>query len=329
VSQALGTLALALLATLGFALATSLALALMWPLAARAIRRGHPARRAQWLFGIAAAPVLLPLGLLALCLLPGVVSALGLHADHCLDHAEHAHLCFAHPALALTAPLAWLLSGAALGLLAAIGLGAARLARAQRRLEPLRSAGRAALAADTHLVASTRPFSLALGLWRPQVLVSTALAERLAPQQLDVVLEHERAHARRRDSLRRLVAGVLSLPHWPRLRRALRDELGLACEQACDEAAAQRCGDRLRVAETLLAVERFASQLPQPAHPGLASIAGSALDARVRSLLEPEPAQPARIVWRAALLALPVAWLLVDPLHHATEHLLSLLLRAL
>ena len=46
------------------------------------------------------------------------------------------------------------------------------------------------------------------GLFRPLVLVSTGLRERLRPDVLAVVLAHERAHARRRDPLR-LVAAAL------------------------------------------------------------------------------------------------------------------------
>lgn len=110
----LATLALGLVTLLAFALATSLAVALAWPALRAWLRRADPRSRARRALGLALAPTLLPLLLLALCLAPGVASWLGLHEDHCLHHAGHAHLCFAHPSLALHAPLAALLCVAAL-----------------------------------------------------------------------------------------------------------------------------------------------------------------------------------------------------------------------
>lgn len=176
-------------------------------------------------------------------------------------------------------------------------------------------------------ISSRRPFSLTSGFWRPEIWVSTGLSEALAPAQLEVVVAHERAHARRRDSLRRLLAAVGSLPHLPPIRRALRDELALASEQACDEAAGREVGDRLAVAEAILAVERLLARAPQ--HPALSAFGGSAVEARLESLLAAEAAPPGGGGWFAAGVALFALALLALPLHHATEHALGLLLRLL
>ena len=121
-----------------------------------------------------------------------------------------------------------------------------------------------------------------------------------------------------------------SLAHWPSLRRALQAELVLASEQTCDEAAARQVGDRLAVAETILAVERLLARARIPEHVALASFGGSAVEARVRSLLASAPPEPVRgSLWWLAPTALAAAVVLVDPLHHVTEHVLGLLLRAL
>jgi len=242
--------------------------------------------RARAAFAFASAPVAVPLLLLALCLAPGIASSLGLHEDHCLHHAGHAHLCLTHPTLALSAPLALVLAIACAALVAGVARGARRLARSQRELAALPLHACDDLAPGVHRVASARAFSVTSGLLRPQIWLSTALADALPARQLDAVLAHERAHAQRRDALRRLVAGVASWAHGPRLRRALRAELALA------------------------------------------SFAGSAVEARVRSLLEGAPPEPARGLFWLAPAALAAAIVLTPLLHHATEHVLGLLLRA-
>jgi Zn-dependent protease with chaperone function len=327
-SDMLATLALAILCVLGFAVLTALLSAALWPLCRRLLRRRHPIVRARAAFAFAVAPVAVPLLLLALCLAPGIASWLGLQEDHCLHHAGHAHLCLAHPTLALSAPLALVLAVACAGLVAGVARGARRLARSQRELAALPLHACDDFAPGVHRVASARAFSVTSGLLRPQIWLSTALAEALPARQLDAVLAHERAHARRRDALRRLVAGVASWAHWPRLRRALRAALALASEQACDEAAARSLVDRLAVAEAILAAERLLAGVRSPEHLALASFAGSAVEARVRSLLDGAPPEPMRGLFWLAPAALAAAIVLTPLLHHATEHVLGRLLRA-
>ncbi|HXK24642.1 MAG TPA: M56 family metallopeptidase [Myxococcota bacterium] len=326
-SAELGTLALSLVALLGFGVSTSLGSALAWPALRHALRRSHPERSARCLFAFATAATWLPLLLLCLCLAPGFLALIGVSQDHCLRQADRAHLCFAHPRLALTLPLGIVLSAAIAVLVAGSVRGARRLARWQRELTGLRLVGGEPLAAGARRIESLRPFSVTLGLWRPEVWVSSALVAALPSAQLAIVLEHERAHVRRRDSLRRLVAAVLSLPQLPAVRRRVLAELALACEQACDEAAA-RLGDRLAVAETVLAVERLIAQATP--HPSLVGFGEGGVAERVRSLLEPAPAEPASPLhwWLGTALAIG-AVCLAHPLHHLTERWLGWLLSVL
>ena len=272
----------------------------------------------------------MPLALVGLCLLPGIASSLGLAPDHCPLHHEHPHLCFAHATLALTTPLAVTLALCA-GALAVAGLrGAGRLTRAQRELSSQPHEPAPALGPEVRLVRCARPFALTVGLWRPRIRVSSGLLEALSPRQLAAVLEHERCHLRRRDALRRLLAAIASLPHLPPLRRALRAELALASEQVCDEAAGRRLGDRLLVAETILRLERVLARARGPRDALLAAFDGSVVAARVQGLAAPDRAEPrpGRRWWLAPT-ALTLAIAGVEPLHHATEHVLGLLLRLL
>ena len=249
----LATLALAALVWMLAAAATSVGVALVWEALRRPLQRMHPATRARTALLAAIAPSALPTLLVLLCLAPGIAGLAGWPGEHCARHQDHAHLCVVHPTAALTPPLAALLSLAAGLLFGTLGRAGAQVVRTHRHLAALRLAARRPGAPNLFVVESERVFSITTGIVRPRIWMSTALTESLQRNQLDVVAAHERAHARRRDPLRALAAGALSYPLWPSLRRKILAELAVASEQACDEEASGRVGDRLRVAETLLA----------------------------------------------------------------------------
>jgi Zn-dependent protease with chaperone function len=180
---------------------------------------------------------------------------------------------------------------------------------------------------EAELLAADVPLALTVGAFRPRVVVSEGLVRALAPDALAAVLAHERAHVRRRDALRAWLAGALSRLHLPRIRRELLAALALASERACDEAAAEATGDRLLVAEAILAVERLAPRAPAAAL--AASFGASAVPARVEGLLgDLAPPSEPRLVRLYAAAAVASAIPLTEPLHHGVEHLLRLLLLA-
>jgi Zn-dependent protease with chaperone function len=319
---------LAATAAVLFGTAAALASSLAYP----AVRARHaalaPAARARRLLAWSASPWLAAAVLVALCFLPSVWSALGIAADHCPVHDDgHVHLCFAHaPSDPASAP-EWMLLGLAA---AGVGLAAARVMAAQlatwRAVAALlRSAGPAA--GPGGLIPSSVPLSVTAGLLRPLVLVSTGLRRELAPGLLDAVLEHERAHARRRDPLRLLAAALLSAAHLPRTRQFLLADLALACEQAADEEAARHLGDRVRVAEAIVAVERLLGARPSRLGAAM-GMGGSSAVARVEALLgDPLAEQPAARPWPAWAAIAAGAVLLASAVHHVTETLLGLLAR--
>jgi hypothetical protein len=330
VTRWLGFLELATLAALGFGALAVCACAALWPLLRPRLRRWHPQRAARVALLMASAPAWAPALGLALCLAPGVLGGVGLGEDHCPHHGGHAHLCLHHPAVAQGGAAAALLGTAAIGSGLALLRGAGRLARARRSLAVLHQHASARLAGDARLLASAAPVSLSVGVLRPRVVVSQGLVDALPPAGLACVLAHERAHVRRRDALRALLASALSWPHPPRVRRALLDELRLASERACDEAAAAQAGDRLLVAETILAVEKLARRRAAGEAALACAFGESDVATRVEALLgDPVPVPRRSLAWAvaAALAALGLA--AADPLHHATEHLLRTLLALL
>lgn len=65
-----------------------------------------------------------------------------------------------------------------------------------------------------HRVQSENAYAICVGLWRPQVYVSTQLEQLLTPTELWAVLRHELSHALYRDPFHRFVLGAL-FPFMP------------------------------------------------------------------------------------------------------------------
>lgn len=323
---------LAVLALLWLVVAglTSCATALLWPALERASRSAAPALRARRALAAAVAPLVLPSAIVLLCALPGLAGAISGAGDHCAAHADHPHFCPVHASLALT-PLLAISLAAFLALVGGLGLRCIaplrRLAREGRWLARRQSGD---LARDAHLVGDAPPLALTVGLLAPEIWISRTLFEALSPDEREVVLAHERAHVHRRDPARLLGAAIASALQLPKSRRSILRTLRLACEQACDARAARVVGDPLRVASTLLRVERL---MQRPAGPlGSAALLDTDLRARVEALLSPAPAAPRAVPRsRTARLGLALASLLLlaSPVHHLAEHVLELLLRSL
>jgi len=270
----------------------------------RALARRAPAARARLLLAAALAPAFAG-GLLTLALAADI--ALFASPLHCAERFAAASPRL--PALALLA--AWL-GWTAFGALRAAGL-ALRAQLARRRLVALSAADgrgfRRLPSGDAH--------AFVLGFLRPEIFVSAGLAARADARSLETVLAHERAHVRRREPLRRLVAALALALHLPGVAGPLGRALRAAEEASADAEAARRLGDRARVAEALV---RFARLRAAP--PLAIGFHGDALEERVREVLAPArpgegPRAPALLLASAA--ALGLALLGAPLLHRAVE----------
>jgi beta-lactamase regulating signal transducer with metallopeptidase domain len=183
-----------------------------------------------------------------------------------------------------------------LGILAGLSL-----LRTGRRIVRIRTTLRALVATARHdavlgadVVESPYPFSFATAVSGGRVVVSSALCSGKSPETLAIVLRHERAHLTQRHPQLRLMAALLSVTHLPAVRRALMDDLALACEEVCDELSVGDDHDRPFVAETLLGVARRYRGRPLPSALPMMAFHGSHLQDRVESLLATYPAFPHR-----------------------------------
>ena len=303
---------------------TSTLLSVGWRWLGQRIPAGHPFEREWALTGLATAPVTLATWIILCLIAPGALAVAFFGLDHCEQHSAHVHLCLLHP----SAPLNSLTVGALLlcGVAAALaGRSTLRLIRATQPLRALRSLESSTLSRETALIKSDRPFALTYGLAAPRALISTALLDALSPAQRKTVFAHESVHMRRRDPLRHLIAQMSSVLVWPSVRAEILGELLLSTEQVCDEKTADLIGDRLQVADTILAVERLLG-----GHPGAPQLAlgidGGSLTARVSNLLDGKPHRRWRVGW--VLAAVLGVWIAAAPaLHHEAEHALDIVLR--
>jgi hypothetical protein len=184
---------------------------------------------------------------------------------------------------------------ASLGILAGLSLlrTGRRIVRIRTTLRALVATARRDAVLGADVVESPYPFSFATAVSGGRVVVSSALCSG-TPETLAIVLRHERAHLTQRHPQLRLIAALLSVVHLPAVRRALMDDLALACEEVCDELSVGGDHDRASVAEALLGVARCYRGRPLPSALPMMAFHGSHLQDRVESLLATYPAFPPR-----------------------------------
>ncbi len=156
-----------------------------------------------------------------------------------------------------------------------------------------------------YLLDTPIPFAAQIGFWQSQLVVSQGLLQ-LAPEQIEVVLTHEQAHAHYRDTFWFFWLGWLrQLTLWLPNTERLWQELLLLREMRADHWATQT-GDALLLAETLLQMAQSPLMELDSACAVLSeSNALSRLEERIDALLT-ETAPP------AIPLTLPWVWLLLS-----------------
>lgn len=102
-----------------------------------------------------------------------------------------------------------------------------------------------------------------VGFFRPVLLLPTGIVERLAPNQLQVVLAHELCHVRRRDNLTAAVHMIVEAVFWFHplvwwVSARLMEER----ERACDEAVLESGSEPQLYAESILKTCEFCVESP-------------------------------------------------------------------
>jgi Zn-dependent protease with chaperone function len=299
------TAATAMLAFASLWLGLGALISLVYPLWRDASKKIHPQQRANILLAWLRIPLGIATLLTALLYWPPVALIEShCHGDSCAQHSPRG-------------PLA-LLPGIVLGLLVLGRLGSSYW----RQIKPAERLRRelASFAIDRDgfkEITSDKPAAFTLGWRSPTIYLSSGLLQHLGNEALQCILQHELCHQQRHDNLRLLLIGLACAP-LPRawVRTLLRDH-SLACEQACDLAAAKN-SSKEQVAETLLQVSRLQTASPAAS----CAFADSFTSQRVMALLDDTPPslpQPALLL--STVLIASCSLLLINPLHVLLEHL--------
>jgi Zn-dependent protease with chaperone function len=324
----LAAIQLILLAGVAFALLAGSLASCCAPVLLARTADWSPQSRHRALLLASVAPLLVATFSVGAVLAPSFLALLWPEYDHCLQHGDHhVHLCLTHLPRHLGNAASWLvLSLATAWASLRAGAALAELFRAWRCYCRLRLHGQSDTALGANVLPTGAPLCILAGVFRPILFLSRGLLAAIAPEQLVVILHHERAHASRRDILLRLVARVGSVFMWPSVRASLLAALELAAEQSCDEVAAARVGDRLQVAEAILRVERLLQQSTPALSPLAVAFGGDTVPQRVAALLEAPRRSGSFVLLSIAFACLLCGVLSISvPLHHLTESLLEAL----
>jgi Zn-dependent protease with chaperone function len=131
-------------------------------------------------------------------------------------------------------------------------------------------------------ISQALPAMTAAGIVRPRVLVSGAVERVLTTGELQTALNHEVAHLRRRDNLKKLLLRFVAFPGMSGLEIAWLE----ATEMAADDAAVSNEGEALDLAAALIKLSRLGpAGPPVDLTAALVQSSASLMNARVERLV--------------------------------------------
>jgi Zn-dependent protease with chaperone function len=131
-------------------------------------------------------------------------------------------------------------------------------------------------------ISQALPAMTAAGIVRPRVLVSGAVERVLTTGELQTALNHEVAHLRRRDNLKKLLLRFVAFPGMNGLEIAWLE----ATEMAADDAAVSNEGEALDLAAALIKLSRLGpAGPPLDLTAALVQSSASLMNARVERLV--------------------------------------------
>jgi Zn-dependent protease with chaperone function len=157
-------------------------------------------------------------------------------------------------------PLVLGICGAGLGIFGIVNAGIA-LRKASRTVSTWTSAAQAIVSfapVPVLRISQAVPAMIAAGIVHPKVLLSVAAESLLSADELQTALNHEIAHVRRRDNLKKLLLRSVAFPGMRNLETAWLE----ATEMAADDAAVSSPSEALDLAAALIKLSRLSPVEP-------------------------------------------------------------------
>lgn len=181
------------------------------------------------------------------------------------------------------------------------------------------------IARDIVVLESDTPSAFVAGLLQPKCYLTTGLIERVSESELDIIIDHERAHIRHRDAQKKWLFTLLAALFPKPLARRLTQQFSLASELLADAQVA-KSHNAFDVAQTLINASRVQRLFAGNRQSALVSyfIAGD-VDVRVKALVAPPSLRPFPWLYCLAILSFTTAAATVgvDGLHHLVEAIFS------
>jgi hypothetical protein len=189
-----------------------------------------------------------------------------------------------------------------------------------------------------YAIASEFPVVSLVGVVRPRLFVSERVLRACTPEELSVMVRHERGHLASGDNLKRLLLRICpNLLALTSVGRDLEGRWNEACEEAADDyAAGASMPSALALANALLRVARMAPARCASLASLTALYQGGSIERRVRRLVGRDAPGTSRAAWLVvvrALAAVPlvfaVAVLLDGHLLHSVHHLIEVVVETM
>lgn len=312
-------------------LASAVLLALIWPLMARYITLffAGTQKKLLWLF------VVTPWVTSILCLFIFLPSVFQLESALWLTPLAHWH----HPYVFYLdswhgAALFLFMLGAAYVFIRN-GLGAARHLNALDLLTRLSKESPGSrvqsdsrqwkVGRDIIVLESRTPVAFAAGLLNPRCYVTTGLIGQVTEAELDIILAHERAHIKHKDTRKKLLFALLASLYPKPITQGLNRLFSLATEQLADAHVSQSYSV-FDIAQTLVnatKIQRFSGANVRAA--SINYFIADDVDVRVRALVVPQKFRsfPSAYCLLIMMLTTTLSFAGVDTLHHLIEAIFS------
>lgn len=170
------------------------------------------------------------------------------------------------------------------------------------------------------IIDSDIPTAFTSGFFRPICYVARGLADKLNDKELNIVIEHEFAHARNRDPLTKLLIAFLSAYYPKKLAQLLNTKYALLTEHIADQSTVLLHSAE-DVAATLVKVVRLNSASPKnESNTSLSFFGADDISLRVHQLLTPtRKSMPVIVLIAFMAVMLCCTIVAVDVTHHLVE----------
>jgi beta-lactamase regulating signal transducer with metallopeptidase domain len=179
------------------------------------------------------------------------------------------------------------------------------------------------------VVDSDLPCAFTGGLINPVCYVTSGLVARVSQQDLDIVIEHEAAHVRQKDTLFRWWFDLMASYYPRKIGRQLVSQFCLTTELLADKQVAQRHCEQ-EIATTLVKVARL-QQIAQKTVPSLkippvmSYFGADHIKQRVLQLVDPTEnrSAPVALIMLTTVCVVLLCASAVDSVHHLIESIFS------